>query len=135
MLTKAQEKVLREIAANSKTKGVKQLNHFLWLNTTEPKWPVGTLLKVSDPGHRVYGYPVKDFTAKVVKHSAFITDEEWHYELDCVVKCAGKKDMYLKLYSRESDLSISNNKDNIVVLSEAKSEHSDEMVLSLNDLK
>lgn len=123
MMTQEQIKVFEELLASKETKGKKSLRHLLWLNTTEPKFQIGECFEVTDRGHRIYGYPVKDFKAKITAISCWRDEEEYRYELEAEIECDGKKTT-TKVYKYESELtkSCDGNKN---ILGEAKSEHAD----------
>lgn len=64
-MNKRDIKILERMIADPDIKGKGSLRKVLWLNTVKPKYKVGDCYKVTDPGHRVYGVPIKDFRAKV----------------------------------------------------------------------
>ena len=120
-MKKSQIKVFEELLQDKNVRGKKWLRYLLWLNTTDPKYKEGDCFEVSDRGHRVYGYPVKDFKAKVVNVSSMLNCFEWRYELEAEVECDGKTTT-VKVYQDESELSRAKKcKDNKNVLGEAKS--------------
>lgn len=89
-MTAEQIKVFEQLLNDKGFKGKKQLKHLLWLNTSTPKFQIGECFIVSDPGHRVYGYPVKNFKAKVTEVKAFgggIFESEWRYTLEMECEC------------------------------------------------
>lgn len=104
-MKKAQIKVFEELLQDPNFKGKQQLKHLLWLNTTEPKFKEGDCFKVTDHGHTIGGYPVKDFNAKIVKSYAFKTDNEWRYEMEMAIEYNGKHTTSM-VYKTESDLLI-----------------------------
>ena len=122
-MKKSQIKVFEELLNDESFKGKNQLKHLLWLNTSKPKHKIGDCFYVSDPSHRVYGHPVRDFKAKIVGVKAFAFDEDWHYELEMEVECGGKKTIS-KEYALERDL-VKKCKDNRNVLNDPKSKHAD----------
>lgn len=102
-MKKSQIKVFEELLADKDFRGKKQLRHLLWLNTSEQKFKEGDCLMVSDRGHIVYGYPVKDFKAKVVEVMSFIHVNEWRYALEAEVECDGKRTT-VRICKDESEL-------------------------------
>lgn len=124
-MTSEQVKVFNQLLNDKGFKGKKQLKHLLWLNTSEPKFKVGECLIVSDPGHRVYGYPVKDFKAKITEISSWRDTEEWRYTLQMEVECGDKKTVS-NAYLYEKDLVMCPRcKDNLNILGDPKSKYSD----------
>lgn len=120
-MKKSQIKVFEELLEDKGFRGKKTLRHLLWLNTVSPKFNVGDCFKVSDSGHRVYGYPVRDFNAKVVNVGAFLHVNEWRYEMEADVECDGKTTT-VKVYKDESELIRAKKcEGNKNVLGEAKS--------------
>lgn len=105
MLTKAQVKVFEDCLADPKFKGKKFLKNLLWTNTTEPKYKKGECFKVSDRGHRVYGIQVMNFGAKIVGITSSITEEEYRYELEMLIKCNGQETTAM-VYKYESELTV-----------------------------
>lgn len=120
MMTKAQVKVFEELLKDPKFAGKKQLKHLLWRNTTEPKYKKGDCFLVSDPGHRIYGHPVRNFKGKVLSTSSFINEEEYRYELELVVQCDGKE-YTTKAYKYESELTVRCD-GNVTVIGEPKTD-------------
>lgn len=120
-MKKSQIKVFEELLQDKDFRGKKALRHLLWLNTVKPKFNEGDCFKVSDSGHRVYGYPVRDFNAKVISIGSFFNENEWRYELEAYVECDGKTTT-TKVYKYESELIRAKKcADNVNVLGEAKS--------------
>ncbi len=84
-------KVFEQLLEDETFKGKKQLRHLLWLNTVAPKFKVGDCFEVSESGRKVYGYPIKNFSAKVIRVYSYTDHETWYYELESEVVCGGKK--------------------------------------------
>lgn len=103
-MTAEQVKVFEQLLNDKDFIGKKQLKHLLWANTVKPKFKVGDCFIVSDPGRRVYGYPVKNFKAKVTEIKAWTQNDEWHYTLQMEVKCGFAKTTS-QLGASESQLS------------------------------
>lgn len=122
-MTKEQIKVFEELLESKETKGKKWLRFLLWLNTTKPKYKVGDCFEVTDRGHSIYGYPVKDFKGKITAVNYYLNEYEYRYELEVEVECDGKKTTS-KVYKVESQLT-KRCKGNKNILGEAKSEYSD----------
>lgn len=121
-MKKSQIKVFEELLQDESFRGKKQLKHLLWLNTAEQKFKIGDCFVVSDPGHYLYGCPVKNFKAKVVKVSAWIHTNEWYYELKMEVHCKGKK-ITANVCKYESELAKADRcEDNINEIKDAKSD-------------
>ena len=122
MLTDKQRKVFEDLLRDPNFRGRKSLNHLLWLNTTEPNFKKGECFLVSDRGRRIYGYPVRDFHARIVEISTWRDHEEYHYKLEGVVKCSDNgKQTYTTFFASESELT-QRCEDNITVLGECKDE-------------
>lgn len=102
-MNSTQIKVFEELLASKDFKGKKQLEHLLWLNTSKPKFAIGDCFKVTDLRRKIYGYPVKDFNAKIVKVYSFRDDNQWRYEMEMEIECGDKKTVS-KHYSAESNL-------------------------------
>lgn len=90
MLTKGQINTFNKLLEDPDFKGKKQLRHLLWLNTTKPKFAVGDCFFVTDPGHRLFGFPVKDFKAKIVEIKSWMNTNEWFYSLEMEAEYNGK---------------------------------------------
>ncbi len=121
-MKKSQIKVFEELLASDDFKGKKQLRHLLWLNTSKPKFNKGDCFKVTERGTKVFGYPVKDFNAKIVDVYAFKTQDEWHYEMEMDISC-GDRQTVAKHYAGESDLLLAKRcEDNKNVLGDPKSD-------------
>ena len=119
-MKKSQIKVFEELLADPNFKGKKLLEWVLWRNTSTPKYKVGDSFKVSDRGHSVYGYAVKDFKATITNITCFTTARIWRYELEAYCKC-GSKETTVKIYVDENEVGAKC-KDNINVLGEAKND-------------
>lgn len=102
-MTKQQIKVFEELLKDKDFKGKKALKHLLWLNTSTPKFKIGDCFIVSDPGHSIGVYPVKDFRAKVIEISAWKDVEDWFYKLEASVTINGKQ-ITTNIYKYECDL-------------------------------
>lgn len=124
MMTKEQIKVFEELLKSKETRGKKELRHLLWLNTTNPKFQIGECFEVTDRGHRIFGYPVKDFKAKIKSIHSWRNEEEYSYELEVEVECDGKMTT-ATVYKNEKEL-IKRCDDNKNILGIAKSEHAEE---------
>lgn len=120
-MKKSQIKVFEELLADPNFKGKKQLEWLLWCNTSTPKYKVGESFKVTDRGHSVFGYAVKDFKATVKNVTCFINAKMWRYELEAYCKC-GSRETTTKIYVDEDEIGAKCD-DNINVLGEAKNEH------------
>lgn len=118
-MTKSQIKVFEALLADPTFKGKKSLRHLLWLNTVKPKYGLGECFKVTDPGHRVYGHPVRNFNAKIIEIVSFRDYEEYRYKLEAEVECDGRKTL-VNVYMDEADLR-ERCKGNLNILGEAKS--------------
>lgn len=104
MLTNAQRKVLEELVADKNFKGRDSLKHLLWLNTTEPKYKVGECYLVSEPGHRIFGTPVKNFRGKITKVRCWRDSFEFSYELEGIVKSTNGRQTTTHYFIRESEI-------------------------------
>lgn len=128
-MKKSQIKVFEELLQDKDFRGKKDLRHLLWLNTSEQKFKVGDCFEVTDRGHRVYGYPVKDFKAKIVEVRSYRLTDEWQYVLEADVRC-GFAGMTVRVCKMESELIRAKKcEDNKNVLGEAKSEHTESLEL------
>lgn len=115
-MKKSQIKVFEELLEDKDFKGKKWLRYILWLNTTKPKYKEGDCFVVSDRGHRVYGYPVQNFKAKVFEVSSMLNYHEWRYGLEAEVECGGKRTT-VRIYQDEHKLNCAKKcKDNKNVL-------------------
>lgn len=90
-MTKQQIKVFEELLKDKRFQGKKSLQHLLWLNTSTPKYKVGDCFIVSDPGHSIGGYPVKNFNAKIIQISSWRDEEDWFYCLESSVEIGGRQ--------------------------------------------
>lgn len=95
--------VFNRLLEDDTFKGKQQLKHLLWLNTVKPQFKVGDCFIVTDGGHSIFGKPVKDFKAKVVKIASFPSQEEWYYHLVIEAEKKGKK-IESYVYKYEFDL-------------------------------
>lgn len=127
VLTTRQLRVLEELMDNPNVKFKKSLKQVIWGNTNPPKFKVGQYFIVSDPGHRVFGNPVKDFKAKIVKINGFYGQLYWGYELEAEVICEGKVHI-ATIHCREHDLEIAKRcRSNTNVLKKMKSKYEESM--------
>lgn len=122
-MTQKQIKVFEELLESKETKGKKLLHYLLWMNTTEPKFKIGECFEVTDRGHRMFGYPVQNFKARITATNTFLREEEWRYELELEVECDGKI-ATTKVYKYEHEL-IKRCDDNKNILGVAKSKYED----------
>lgn len=124
-MTKSQIKVFEELLASEDFKGKKSLKHLLWLNTVEPKYKMGECFIVTDPGHSVYGYPVRNLKGKVTKISAWRDSEEYQYEVELDVT-TGDKNQLVKCYFGENKMNTFGRcSDNVNVLGEPKNKYAE----------
>ena len=128
MLTASQKKMFEKLLENDAFKGKDQLRHLLWLNTTIPKHSVGDCFLVSEPGHRVFGHPVRNFKGKIIGVHNFKTENVYRYTLEGIVKC-GDRQTPVRYYSSESDL-VHRCEDNITVVEDINNSCSSEIELS-----
>lgn len=130
-MTKAQIKMFEELLATEGFKGKKQLKHLLWLNTEEPKFKVGECFVVTDPGHSVYGYPIRNLRAKVTGIRSWKDHEEYQYEVELVVT-TGDKHQLVKCYFGEDEMSTFRRcNDNLNVLGDPKNDVAEAISASL----
>lgn len=115
-MTKQQIKVFEDLLKDKDFQGKKALKHLLWLNTSTPKFKPGDCFIVSDPGHSIGGFPVRNFRAKVVKISSWRDEEDWFYALEASVEINGKQTT-VQVHKYESDLQRAERcEDNVNVL-------------------
>lgn len=130
-MTKQQIKVFEELINSPDFVGKKKLEWLLWRNTSKPKFKEGECFKVSDPGRRIFGYPVKGFCAQIKKIYTFVDMLEWMYEMRMEVTC-GDKHTDSIVCIRESELeTCSKCDDNKNELGKALSENVDMMEVRL----
>lgn len=132
-MTKAQIKMFEELLVSEDFKGKKALKHLLWLNTVEPKFKMGDCFVVTDPGHSVYGYPVRNLKAKVTGIKSWRDSEEYQYEVELDVT-TGDKHQLVKCYFGENKLgTFGRCTDNVNVLGEPKNDfaESDDVVFPI----
>lgn len=121
-MKKSQIKVFEELLQDESFRGKDSLKHLLWLNTAEQKFKIGDCFVVSDPGHKVFGYPVCNFKAKVTKIKSWRDTNEWFYCLEMKVSC-GNGSTTAAVYKYESELlELERCNDNINELSFRKSD-------------
>lgn len=130
-MTKEQVKVFEQLLNEKGFMGKKMLKYILWMNTTPTKFKVGECFIVSDPGHKVYGYPVKNFKAKIVSYeSSYMavkmgSPAEWRYELHMEIEC-GQSKTTSRMWLSESQLSRCQRcKDNLNIHGEPQSKYSE----------
>lgn len=115
-MTKEQINVFETLLKDKDFIGKKSLKHLLWLNTSKPKFDIGDCFIVSDPGHRVFNFPVKDFKAKIIKVSSWRDEEDWFYTLEASVEYNGNQ-ITITVHKYETDLWQSKScEDNVNVL-------------------
>lgn len=130
-MTKTQIKVFEELLASEGFKGKKSLKHLLWLNTVEPKYKIGECFAVTDPGHSVYGYPVRNLKGKVTKVSSFRDFEEYQYEVELDVT-TGDKHQLVNCYFGENKMNTFERcKDNVNVLGDPKNDAAEALDVAL----
>ena len=130
MLTAEQKKVFEDLLEDDNFIGKKSLTHLLWLNTTKPKYKIGDCFLVTEPHHRVYGHPVKDFRGKITKITTYIHTEEYYYTFEGVVRC-GDKETTVTYHSPESELKV-RCEGNITIADEPLSEAADAIDVAIN---
>lgn len=129
-MKKPQINALQKMLEDENTKGKKLIERVLWLNTTAPKYKAGEHFVVTDRGHQVYGYPVKDFKAKIVDDIPDSVNREYRYELEAFVKC-GNKETTVRIFLHEWELkNCKKCKNNVNVLGDAKAEAVESLSLS-----
>lgn len=115
-MTKQQIKVFEDLLKDKSFVGKKSLKHLLWLNTSTPKYKEGDCFIVSDHGHSVFGVPVKNFRAKIIRVSSWRDEEDWFYTLEASVERNGKQ-ITTTISKYESDLNRAKTcEDNVNVL-------------------
>lgn len=129
MMNTKQIKVFEELLANPEFKGKDQLKHLLWLNTSDPKYKKGECFKVTDRSRRIYGFPIVNFNAKIVRIFSWKDEEEHYYELEIECDFNGKG-YTTKIARSESELK-ERCEDNKNFLGEAKSERCDSISVSM----
>lgn len=130
-MTKAQIKVFEELLATEGFKGKEQLRHVLWLNTVPPKFQKGDCFIVSDPGHRVYGHPVRNFKGKIVDVKAWKDQEDWYYKIEMDVRTGDKREL-VHCWFYESKLStVGRCNDNVNVLGDPKNDTAEALDVAL----
>lgn len=102
-MNKSDIKKLQDILAKEDTLGKKLLERVIWLNTTSSKYKVNDFVKFTDPGHRIYGVPVKDFRGKVVKIISNSSDKFYTYQVEIEV-VSGDKSIITDCYIQEKDI-------------------------------
>lgn len=126
-MTREQIAVFEQLLNDKDFKGKKELKHLLWINTTKPKFKNGECFKVTDPGHKIFGYPVINFGARIVRSFSWRDTDEWHYELQMVCDCEGKQ-VVSKVYKSERELDVAMRcSNNTNVLGAAKSKYSESL--------
>jgi hypothetical protein len=131
-MTKAQIKVFEDLLKSPDFKEKSTLDWVLWRNTTKPKFKVGDCYKVTDRGHRIYGYEVIDFKAEIVKISVWKHCKTYRYELKAICKCEGKKQIETSIFVDEDKIDGRKKcKDNENILGNAKDESADATIVRL----
>ena len=102
-MKKADLKKLQEMMNDPTVKGKKLIDRVIWLNTIEPKFKVGEYYEVTDPGHRIYGVPVRNFHAEIKDIRYFHLDKVIQYTLVSKVK-VGDKETEVTVYKDEQYL-------------------------------
>lgn len=104
-MTKEQIKVFEELLKDENFIGRDRLKFLLWCNTVKPKFNMGDCFKVSEPRHKVYGHPIRNFKGKVIKiyTNTLSQKEEWFYTLELSIEynneihtttvCKGESDL------------------------------------------
>lgn len=108
-MTKNEIGVIEGLLSQEGVAGKDYLRRFLWLNTTSPKYNVGDCFYVTCRGQRVYGVPVKDFKARIVKvasPSKLVKADElqYGYELVARVKNSDDRETDVTIYKDEGEL-------------------------------
>lgn len=96
-------KVIQGLLDQDGIKGKKMLRDVLWLNTVEPKYQVGDLIKASDYSLRVGGEQVIGWNMKIAKVIYHLPWEQtYHYECVCQVINEGSfKDVTIHVRDRD----------------------------------
>ena len=124
-MKKSQIKVFEELLQDKDFVGKDQIKWLLWRNTSKPKYKVGEFYKASGRGQYVWGYPVKDFKARIKNVYCYKTEAAWYYEMDAVCICGDKKHV-TTIFTAEYNIGRKC-KDNVNKLGESKSDTTEEM--------
>ena len=129
-MNKEQVKVFNELLNDEGFKGKEMLKRLLWVNTNDPKFKSGDCFRVSDPGHTVFGQPVRNFKAKVVKVMwQKIGNLTYRYELEMNVRYKGKQVNSL-VYLDESYLTVcARCEDNVNELDDGNDDSPEEILI------
>lgn len=131
-MTPTQIKTLNQLLEDPSFKGKKQLKYLLWMNTSKPRFKIGDCFKITEHGRTIYGYPVRDFKAKITEVKPYgLMVHEYQYTLQMEITC-GDKHYVANSYIPEKVMgSFQKCKDNKNTLPDPRSEHSDEMEVPL----
>ncbi len=103
-MKKKELEVLESMLQDPDVKGRKLIERVIWLNTVAPKYKIGECFEVTDPGHKVYGVPVKRFRARVTNIlTSQLFGKVYRYELSAHVRC-GNKELDTEIFLDENDI-------------------------------
>lgn len=89
-LTKSEIEQLEKIVNKENLIGRKELDWFVWANTTQPKYKVGDAVKVTERGHKICGEQVIDWNAKITK-VLFLKEKKIYYHTQITYELNGVK--------------------------------------------
>lgn len=90
-MKKSQLNALNKMMEDPDVKGKKLIDRVIWLNTVKPKYKVGDCYEVTDPGHRIYDVPVRNFKARIEEVQKWSADKLIQYKLVAHVKSGSKE--------------------------------------------
>lgn len=81
-MTKSELNTLQKLMEKEDTKGKKLLDQFIWLNTSKPKYEIGNYYIITDIGHRIYGVPLENKKAKLIKIINMSPEKQYLYKFE-----------------------------------------------------
>lgn len=89
VLTKQEVKCLEKIMNKKGFAGKKEIDYLIWRNTTEPKYEIGTPVKVTNTAVSICGERVKEWNGKVKRSFSFNGDKVYRCEVEISYKVNG----------------------------------------------
>lgn len=81
-MTKSELNTLHKLMEKEDIKGKKLLEQFIWLNTTKPKYTIGNYYTITDIGHRIYGVPLENKKAKLIRIINMLPEKQYLYKFE-----------------------------------------------------
>ena len=89
-MTREQINTFNELLESKEFVGKQMLKYLLWRNTIPQKYRIGQCFEITKSGEWIYGRPVKNIKAQIIKAYSFKEECMWRYELEATIEYQGK---------------------------------------------